>query len=69
MVALFVMFTFFFFIGLDMIVHKKKWDVAFNRQKKLSIPRQEIYVSNIGLSMADGGKRIEEKDIQLELFT
>ena len=60
MVILFVMFTFLFFIGLDMLVHKEKWDRVFGRQKKLAIPKQEIYVSEIGLSMADGGEKVTD---------
>lgn len=50
MTALFVALTILFFLGLDAL--KRRYEV---RQK------QEIYLGDVGLTMADGGEKIEEK--------
>ena len=55
MVALLVLFFFIFFIGLDYILNHKKYHKVMNQDVMENIP-------GIGLTMADGGTKIEKKE-------
>ena len=60
MTALFVALTILFFLALDTIQTKVK------ARKKVE---QKVHYSEIGLSMCDGGEKVERvKNAQLKLF-
>jgi hypothetical protein len=55
MVAIFVLITFLFFIGIDLLV---------NRKKTIRVAKPEIFFHDFlpTPTMADGGKLIENKE-------